>query len=61
MVNPNSSTFKFSEKVGLIIGKALRYIIVGGIFVFLGGKISGSKPSHKPSQPVPNPPAPPST
>jgi hypothetical protein len=27
---------KFSEKVGLIIGKGIIYIIVGGIIVFLG-------------------------
>jgi hypothetical protein len=54
MVNPDSATFKFSEKIGLILGKVIRYIIVGGIVVFLGGIINGSKPS----QPVPNPPAP---
>ena len=28
MGNPNSSTFKFSEKIGLIIGKGIRYIVV---------------------------------
>lgn len=51
MVNPNSPTFKFSEKVGLIIGKGIRYIIVGGIIVFLGGKLKNSNPSKA----VPNP------
>ena len=29
MVNPDSPTFKISEKVGLIIGKGIRYILVG--------------------------------
>jgi len=51
MVNPDSPAFKISEKVGLIIGKGIRYLIVGGVIVFLGGKLGGSKPSH----PVPNP------
>jgi len=54
MVNPDSPTFKFSEKIGLIIGKGIRYILVGGVIVFLGGKLGGSKPSP----PVSNPPAP---
>jgi hypothetical protein len=52
MVNPDSPTFKLSEKIGLIVGKVIRYVIVGGVIVFLGGKLGGSKPS----QPVPNPP-----
>ncbi len=26
MVNPNSSAFQFSEKIGLFIGKVMRYI-----------------------------------
>lgn len=54
MVNPDSPTFKISEKIGVIIGKGIRYILVGGVFIFIGGKLGGSKPS----QPVPNPPAP---
>lgn len=51
MVNSNSPAFKFSEKVGLIIGKGLRYIVVGGVIIFLGGKLGGSNSA-------PNPPAP---
>ena len=54
MVNTNSPAFNFSEKIGLVIGKGIRYIIIGGIVVFMGGKLGGSKPS----QPVPNPPGP---
>ena len=54
MVNTNSPAFNFSEKIGLVIGKGIRYIIIGGIVVFMGGKLGGSKPS----QPVPTPPAP---
>ena len=54
MVNPDSPTFQFSEKVGLLIGKVIRYAIVGAAVVFIGGLINGPKPSHK----VPNPPPP---
>lgn len=54
MVNSNSPVFNFSEKIGLVIGKGVRYIIIGGVIVFMGGKLGGSKPS----QPVPNPPGP---
>ena len=50
MVDTNSPAFKFSEKVGLLIGKGIRYIIVGGVIIFLGGKFGGSNPA-------PNPPA----
>jgi hypothetical protein len=57
MVNPESSAFKFSEKIGLIFGKGIRSIVIGGVVVFLGGKLGG----FKPSQPAPNPPAPPTS
>ena len=50
MVNSNSPAFKISEKLGLIIGKGIRYMIVGGLIVFLGNKLSRSNP-------IPNPPA----
>lgn len=56
MVNPSSRTFKVSENIGLIIGKGIRYLIVGGILYFIGGKLGGTK--QPPSQPVPGPPAP---
>ena len=52
MVNPDSASFKFGEKIGLLIGKGIRYMIVAGVVVFIGGKLGGSKPS----QPIPNPP-----
>ena len=55
MVNPNSPAFKFSEKVGLLIGKGIRYIIMGSVIIFLGGKFGDSNPP--PSQPAPNTPA----
>jgi hypothetical protein len=44
MVNPYSPAFKFSEKIGLIINKGIRYILVGKVIVFLDGKLVGSKP-----------------
>lgn len=54
MVNQNSPVYNFSEKIGLVIGKGIRYIIVGGVVAFLGGKLGSSTPS----QPVQNPPGP---
>ena len=58
MVNPDSPSFKFSEKIGLLIGKGIRYIIVAGAVVFIGGKLGDSKPI--PNSPPPTTP-PPST
>jgi hypothetical protein len=46
MVNSNSPVYKFSEKVGLVVGKSIRYIVIGGIAVFIGGKLGGSTPSQ---------------
>lgn len=54
MVNPESPTFKFFEKVGLVIAKILRVTVVGEIAVFLGKKLIGSD-GPKPPQSVPNP------
>lgn len=55
MVNSNSPTFKFSEKIGLIFGKGIRYMIMGGVVVFISGRLGGSQTF----QPVPNLPPPP--
>jgi hypothetical protein len=44
MVNPNSQAFKLFEKVGLLIGKGIRYIIVGGVIIFLARKFGGPNP-----------------
>ena len=43
MINPKSTIFKFSEKVGLVIGKRIWYFIICRIVVFLGGKLVDSK------------------
>jgi hypothetical protein len=51
MVNSKSATFQFSEKVGVLIGTTFRYILMGGVIVFLGRKLNGCIPT-----PVPNPP-----
>jgi hypothetical protein len=58
MVDSNSPVFNYSEKIGLIIGKVIRYIVVSEVIIFIGRKLGGSKTS----QPVTNPPptAPPS-
>ena len=34
MVDKNSPAFNDSEKIGLIIGKGIRYIIVSGVIIF---------------------------
>ena len=46
MVKPDLAVFKLSEKVGSVVGKAIRYTIVCGIIIFMGGKLGGYKPSH---------------
>ena len=53
MVNKNLPTFKISEKIGLILGKGIRYIIIGGVVVFLVGKLGGSQSSPNPPAPSP--------
>ncbi|MFT5250284.1 MAG: hypothetical protein ACI93P_002019 [bacterium] len=58
MVDSNSPTYKFSEKIFLVIEKGIRYIVIFGITVFIGGKLGGCslfKPLPAPSAP----PAPP--
>jgi hypothetical protein len=42
MVDQNSPTFNYSEKIGFIIGKAIRYIVVAGTIAFIGGNLGGS-------------------
>ena len=54
MVNPNSPAYKISSKIGFIIGRGIRYLILGGLVLILGGKLSSSKSL----KPVSNPPAP---
>ncbi len=46
MVNTNSPTFKVAEKVGLVIGKAIRYALIGSGVVLLGGLLKNIRPSH---------------
>jgi hypothetical protein len=56
MVNPGSSTFKFFEKIGLLIGKGIRIVVVGGAIIALGGKLKGtSSPTPPPPPPPPSP------
>lgn len=55
MVNPDSPAFKFSEKIGLVIGKMMRYaLIVSGIAILASilknSKLSNNSPS-KPTLP----------
>jgi hypothetical protein len=51
MVNPESVAFRFSEKVGFIIGKGIRYIIMGSVVFFLKGKFIG--PTNTPPYQAP--------
>jgi len=60
MVDPNSPAFNYAEKIGFVIVKGIRYIIVCGVVFFIGGKLGGSNsPSPVPNQPgVPSQPGP---
>ena len=49
MVDTNSPAFTYSRKVGIVIEKGIRYVLVGFIVAFISGKIAGSKSP----QPVP--------
>jgi hypothetical protein len=56
MVNPDSPIFKFSEKIGLFVGKGIRYIVVWGFIVFIGSFFGSSNPSPEgPKPPAPQP------
>lgn len=37
MVNPESPTYKASERIGIIIGKIIRYALISSGFFILGG------------------------
>ena len=47
MVNSDSPIYGFSEKVGLVIGKGIIYIVVAGIAIFIGGKFGASTPAPR--------------
>jgi hypothetical protein len=58
LVNNAFLSFKFSETIGVILGKGLRYLILGGLIVLIHGKFNGS--TLNPKEAVPsevNPPA----
>jgi hypothetical protein len=59
MVDTNSPVFNFAEKVGTFVGKGIRYMVIGSVIVFLGGKFGGSTTPAQPGptgvpQPSPN-------
>jgi hypothetical protein len=51
MVNSTSPVYRFSFKVGLVIGNTIRFMLIGGIAVFVDGKLGGSKPAPAPRIP----------
>ena len=51
MINSNSLIFRYSEKAGLIFGKVVKYMVVSGIVIFIGGKLGGSQPPVNPAPP----------
>lgn len=59
MTNPNSPVFRYSEKIGMVLGRIVRYIITGSIIIYIGGKLGGSNSNPNPvgNPPVNNPPA----
>ena len=56
MGDPSSLVFDKFEKIGLLIGKSLIYIIVNSIIIFFGSKVEGSEttPTPTPLQPLDN-------
>lgn len=60
MVNPDSPAFKFSEKIGLFIGKTIRYALIGSGIILLGGLLKNIRPSHSHTTPNNPPSTPPS-
>lgn len=59
MVNSDSPFLLFGEKVGIVIGKGIRYAVIGGIIYVFGGKLFGSTPPQPGPNPVPPPVGPP--
>lgn len=51
MVNTNSPAFKISEKVGTVLGRGIRYIVVGTAIAFFGNKMKGNPPIPAPLPP----------
>jgi hypothetical protein len=53
MVNPESPTFRFFEKVGYISGKLIRVILIGTAIRFVSKKLGGFMPipTQPPTQP----------
>jgi hypothetical protein len=56
MVNPESPTFRFSEKVGYIVGKIIKIVVVASVLSFVGGKLTGSRPVQPQRQQPPSTP-----
>lgn len=46
MVNPESPTFKFSEKIGLVVGKMMRYALIGSGIVILSSLLKNNRLSN---------------
>ena len=55
MVNPESPTFRFFEKVGYFSGRLFRIIVLAYIVQFLGQKLDKFLPTGPKSQPKPKP------
>ena len=57
MVNPNSFAFQFSEKVGRLFGRGIRFVFFGGLVIVVGGLLGGrsnKSPSKNPNRPPAN-------
>lgn len=58
MVNPDSPTFKFSEKIGWIAGKIIRYALISSGIILFSSLLKNKRPSHiTPSNPPSQPPS----
>lgn len=41
-MNQNSPGYTLAEKVGLVIGRGLRYVVIGGVVFILGGRLKST-------------------
>jgi hypothetical protein len=46
MVDSNSPLYHYAEKAGFMIGRVIRYTMLTGVVIFIGGKFAGFKTSY---------------
>ncbi len=41
-MNQNSPGYTIAEKIGFVIGRGLRYVIIGGVIFIIGGRLKNT-------------------